>query len=319
MTAPDRLATFVRDITGWHGEVALYRLDPPMTDHDTDYGDRPNVRPPPSGRLVTEIVDGMGEADYHGHASLSSSGARALLRSPAKFHHERLHGRPGKRVFDFGHAAHGLVLGVGEPLVLVDADDWRTAAAKAARDAAYAAGSVPLLLREYSVVEAMAARIRAHPVASRLFEQGVAERSFFWTDEATGVECRARTDWLRVTESGVVVVDYKTCTDASPRGFGKSVAEWGYHQQDAWYRDAVAACMSIDAPFVFVAQEKTPPYLVGCYQLDDEAVEAGWVANRAARRLFRACTETGVWPGYSDQIETIGLPRWAVNTYTEDM
>lgn len=40
MTAPDRLATFVRDITGWPGEVALYRLDPPMTDHGTYYGDR---------------------------------------------------------------------------------------------------------------------------------------------------------------------------------------------------------------------------------------------------------------------------------------
>jgi PDDEXK-like domain of unknown function (DUF3799) len=270
---------------------------------------------------VTRIVHDLDELTYHADPALSSSGARAILRSPAKFDHDRTHGRPERRVFDFGHAAHGLVLGVGQPVVLVDAADWRSKASQTARDEAYAAGSVPLLLREYAVVQAMAAGIRAHPVASRLLSgEGRPEVSMFWRDESTGVDCRARADWLRYPPDGTpVIVDYKTAVDASPRGFARSAAEHGYHQQDAWYRSGVGACMSIDAPFVFVAQEKTAPYLVACYQLDDEAVTAGARRNRAALELFAECTATGVWPGHSETIETIGLPRWAVNTYTEDM
>ena len=40
------------------------------------------------------------------------------------------------------------------------------------------------------------------------------------------------------------------------------------------------------------------------------AVEEGRRANREAIDLYARCMETGVWPGYSDDIVTIGLPAW---------
>jgi hypothetical protein len=34
-----------------------------------------------------------------------------------------------------------------------------------------------------------------------------------------------------------------------------------------------------------------------------------------ARKTFKACTETGRWPGYTDDIALLGLPSWVEREY----
>jgi hypothetical protein len=120
--------------------------------------------------------------------SLSSGGARKLLppSCPALFRHWATNGQPPKAAFDFGHAAHLLVLGAGPPLAVVDADDWRTKNARAERDAAYRDGAVPILRADHDIVQAIATAIRAHPIARALFTPGAGEpeQSLFWVDDA---------------------------------------------------------------------------------------------------------------------------------------
>ena len=68
-----------------------------------------------------------------------------------------------------------------------------------------------------------------------------------------------------------------------------------------------------DPAFVFIFQEKNPPYLVNVVQLDDEAMEAGRQRMRIACEMFHGCTETGIWPGYCDynqDPDVISLPPW---------
>jgi hypothetical protein len=60
-----------------------------------------------------------------------------------------------------------------------------------------------------------------------------------------------------------------------------------------------------------VVQEKTAPYLVTVIELDVLAVREGDALNRRALEVYADCTRTGMWPGYTDAIELIGLPRWA--------
>ena len=273
--------------------------------------------------MTARLVPDLPDVDYHASPALSSSGARAILRSPARFAYEREHGRPDTKAFDEGHAAHALVLGVGAPLFTPCDEtgepytEWRSADAKRQVTEARAAGCTPLKADQVAMVTAMAARLREHPVAAALLATpGHPEVSGFWTDERTGVACRVRYDWLRRTPDGWVAVDYKSTDDASPEAFARSAAKYGYHQQDPWYRDAAPLLGLGDLPFVFVAQEKKPPYLVACYELDDAAVAAGRRRNRAALELFAECTATGVWPGYDPGITTLRLPAWAVRDYT---
>lgn len=288
--------------------------------------------PAPDPVVITEpgVYEDLDEIAYHadpvpGVGSLSNSGAKRLLPPsvPAIFKWERDHGRPDKRAFDFGHAAHKEVLGVGAQIVAVDATDWRTKIAKEAAIQIRADGGVPLLAHEVDQVRAMAAVLRQHPIASKLLapQEGTPEASLFWRDEPTGVMLRSRLDFLPHprADGRLIVVDYKSTVNANPVSFGKFAADYGYFMQDPFYRSGIRALgIADDVAFVFVAQEKTPPYLISVLELDAEAVRLGEQQMRKAIEIFRDCSETDLWPGYTDDVELVSLPPWFVRRLEEE-
>jgi hypothetical protein len=273
---------------------------------------------------VPSVVDGMPADEYHRHPALSSSGARRLLPPgcPALFRYEQDHPPARRDEFDFGHAAHQRVLGAGPELVLVEAADWRTKAAKEARDAAHAEGKVPLLPEAYQQVHDMAEAIAAHPLAGALFAPGSGEpeRSLFWTDRQSGVDRRARLDWQpHATAGRMLVPDYKTSVTVDEDELRRAIHRYGYHQQAAWYLDGIAALgLADEARFLFVFQLKTPPYLVRVVEPDELALRIGRDLNRQAIDLYAECERTGRWPGYDD-VTLISLPGWVENAYLQEM
>lgn len=277
---------------------------------------------------ITEpgVYDGIPADDYHAHPALSSSGARKLLppSCPALFKYEQDNPPAPKDEFDFGHAAHLMVLGAGPELVTVDADNWRTKKAQDAAKAAHARGAVPLLPAQYERVQAMAKALREHDTARALFAPGTGlpEQSLFWTDRRTGVQLRARLDWLRHPGAGrLIVPDYKTARAVDPEAISKAVNDHGYFMQAAWYLAAVQALglAGEDAVFVFVFQQKTAPYLVTLAELDVNALKIGRALNRRAIDLFKTCVETGRWPSYSDDVITTPLPAYAESRLLEEI
>lgn len=262
---------------------------------------------------VDDVYDDISDQDYHADPdSLSSSGARTLLWStPAKYLEERQTPPNPKPEYDFGHAAHKFVLGKGADIVTVDADSWRTDKAKAMREDAWREGKIPLLAKDVEKARVMADRVRSHPVVAKLLAKGDAEVTGYWRDPATGVRLRWRADWLCPGQTRLVIVDYKTTKDASVRGFHKSVADYHYHQQDAWYRDGVIANGLCDDPlFVFIAQEKTPPFLATVHECRPHQLERGRALNRMAIDLYAQCRVTNVWPGYPEDVHPVNFPTW---------
>jgi len=259
---------------------------------------------------VYELTDD----EYFGPAlastTLSSTGVRELLACPAKFRYRQQHVQPDTRAFDVGHAAHQLVLGAGPELVRIEADKWLSNAVKAEVAAVRERGAVPLRPSDWDTVHAMAAAVQEHRLAPRLFVQGAPERTLIWRDETTGVPCRAKVDYLG--DDGIV--DYKTTDSASPESLRKSVYNFGYYIQAAFYLRGfrrLDATGQRRAPyFVFVAQEKDPPYLVTVFQLTDEALAYGDRKCAEALEKYRDCVAADVWPGYSTGIEDIALPAW---------
>lgn len=252
--------------------------------------------------------------------SLSASGAKKLMppSCPALFKAWRDGGTEHKDVFDFGRAAHQRVLGVGDPVVVVDADDWRGKAAREARDEARAAGATPILAKDDAVIEEMAAALRSHPMAAALLDpdQGKAEQALVWQDRESGVWCRALVDFLRHPVDGqrLVVPDYKTAVAVDPDSISKALWSYGYYGQAGWYAEGAQALGLSDGPpaFVLICQMKTPPYLVVCAQVHPDTVGWGHARNRKARDLYARCTERDVWPGYADdRVISVSLPTYA--------
>jgi len=269
-----------------------------------------------SGPYAPGVHD-IPEADYFGASyALSCSGAKLLLppSCPARFFYRQDHAEY-KDVWDFGSGAHHEVLGTGPEIVECKYDDWRKKAAQEEQAAARDLGKIPLLTKDVLKVRMMAQAIREHPIAGFLFDpyDGLPEQSLFWEHERTGIPLRARLDWLPEMKSGrPIIADYKTADSAEPAKFAKAVADYSYHQQHAWYADGLAALYGALPSFIFVVQEKTPPYLVSVVELEPEAVRIGRARNERAIDIYRHCVKTGDWPGYTDtEPAPIMLPAWA--------
>lgn len=277
---------------------------------------------PAEDGLYTTVVEDAYHADL---GSLSVSGAKLLLppSCPAKFREQMDNGRKPKKVWDFGHVAHHLVLGKGAEFAVLDpavhglkADGkpsekpTATAMWKAAELDARDRGRTPISAADFAKAEAMAAKALAHPVAGPIFAEGTAEVSLYHTDPETGVRLRCRCDWI---EPNGDIDDYKTSVTANPAELVRKWWALGYFMQAAWYIDLAVAVGAAENPrFRFIAQEKEPPYLVTVVQYDQEAIDEGRRLNRLAIRAYADCMESGVWPGYSDETVTISLPGWAL-------
>lgn len=260
------------------------------------------------------LVHDMTDADYHADpiegGSLSSTFARLLTKHvPAKaieLHRDR---KPTKAM-NLGKAAHAHALGAG-PELIVWQHDGRTRDGKAER-AAYAdqIGAevvVAVTEAERDQITGMATALRANAHVAAVLNDADAEVSGFCQEN--GVWLRARYDLLDTSRPH----DYKSCQDASRRGFQKAMANYGYHQQAEFYGRVLKALdhPAADTPMRFICQETEPPYLVQIHTPDEEALDIARELNDRAIRIYAESNATGTWAGYSELIaEPTCLPAY---------
>lgn len=251
----------------------------------------------------------MPDSEYHSRPELSSTGARLILDSPAKFKYWQ--GRENNsHAFDVGKAVHARVLGVGAQAVAYPDDVLAsngaasTKAAKEWAEAARADDLIPMKASDMRPIAGMSEALLAHSEARTILEAASGREVSIFAD-VDGVPSRARYDILGEDNGG----DVKTAVDASPDGFNRAVAAHGLHVQEAWYRDVRRAETGTElAGFKFLVVEKTAPYLVGVYDLDIVWRDIGRERAKEAREKWLRATETGVWPGYESQ--TLSCPQF---------
>lgn len=165
-------------------------------------------------------------------------------------------------------------------------------------------------MEDKETIEGMIRAVRSQPIASEMLRDGEPEATLIWDDEATGLRCKARADYL-IRDAGVVI-DVKTTDDARAESFKKSVANYRYHVQSAHYLEGLIATLKAPAErFVFVAVEKEPPFNTAIFMLDAKALTKGQDLRRADMALLAACVDTGIYPGYDESIQLLSLPPWA--------
>lgn len=260
-------------------------------------------------------------ADPCQEPSLSSSIAKILcLSSPmhARMMHPRLNPQAVPEEaerFDVGEAAHAVLLEGAAAVQVIDAKDWRTNAAKDARDAARLAGKIPLLPHAWKDVEAMAIAARRQLLdhtdgGQEMFRDGKPEQTLVWL-EADGTWCRARLDWLRFSAPGAAVDDYKTTGgSANPEAWTRTMFGLGFDIQVAWYRRGVRAVFEQDSSFRFAVQETTPPYALSVVGLGPDALMLAEKKVLYALEAWRECLRTKTWPGFPHNTCWASLPAW---------
>lgn len=260
----------------------------------------------------------MPAEQYHGIHAMSAGGLKRMKRSPAHFYGLQLDpnrppaGDPTPALVN-GTLVHCCIFELDQVaaryVVRPDGIDYRTKDGRAWRDA-QTLEVVDAV--QMAAAQAQAAAVRALPDVAALLADGYGESSAFWIDRETGELCKCRPDWVSPAGDGVILVDGKTCQDASPDGFGRAIWNFDYHLQAAWYSDGFEAATGQHVHgFVFAAVESAWPHAAAPYMLGDDVLDAARRENRRLLNRYAECNRTGVWPGYSPGVQIINLPSWA--------
>jgi exodeoxyribonuclease VIII len=256
----------------------------------------------------------MTNAEYHQLPSISKSGLDLIHRAPALYRYRRANPTPQTPSMRWGTLVHTAILEpetMEERHIIAPAVDRRTKHGKEAWEEfqATAEGREVITADESFALESIRAMAHGDPVAGPILAKiAHVERSIFWQDADTGLECRCRPD--AILDNGYIL-DVKTTTDASADSFSRSIAQWRYHVQAAFYSDGYESEFG-EPPrgFAFLAIEKEPPYLCAVYLMDFKAVLRGRSEYQADLRTLRQCIDTDTWPGLSDKPSRIDLPKW---------
>lgn len=258
--------------------------------------------------------------DYHAGPGISASGLKLIAeRSPLHYWSAYLDPKREPRkttpAMILGTAIHAAVLEpdtFGERFYPAPDVDRRTKEGKMLYETAFgiAAEQNATLISAADFEAALKIQnsCRQHPLAQAIFDEGAAEQSVFWIDPETEVLCKCRPDWLMPG----AILDVKSAEDASEEKFKTSAYNYRYHLQAAFYMDGMAAAWGeMPEAFMFLAHEKTAPWASAYYFADGEMIDAGRAEYRKALRLYADCLSSDKWPGYSQQLQPLGLPRWA--------
>jgi exodeoxyribonuclease VIII len=161
---------------------------------------------------------------------------------------------------------------------------------------------------EYVTIKGMRDSVHAHPAVKRVLDNARTEVSLFASGE-DGVLRKARVDAL--PEGGNVIVDIKSCQSADPDMMAKSVASYRYDVQAAYYLDLCQLLGLDKTEFLFVCVEKTPPFAVAVYALDQDAIAWGRKQYQRDLAAVKHCMAEDHWPSFTQDITTLGLPSWA--------
>lgn len=252
------------------------------------------------------------DAEYRKEQGMSQSMLKEFAKSPA--HYLKAMGKffeptPSQVL---GLAIHCKLLEPGQfeqLFVLAPKVDKRTKEGRAMWEEFGKAntGKVFLSFDQIEHIENACLAIGQHKEALELLNKSRKETSVF--NELQGVKAKARIDLLN---PGFFVADLKTTNDASYETFSKSVFNYGYHFQAAYYLDMVG----IKGPFFLICVETDAPYNVAVYELDKDVVERGrfeYISALAKYKKWHSIPFENRWNGYDPIIRTIQLPNWLLN------
>ena len=250
---------------------------------------------------------------YRAFLALNQSAAKHLLKSPA--HYQAYINTPHEetKALRFGTFVHAAVL---EPHTLDDLYatapdcDKRTKEGKALwSEFATANAGKTILDAEESATGHLVASFARQALKSQgvVFEQTEA----MYQVDYNGVPLKAAIDGV----CGDYLWDIKTTDDASPAGMLKSIRAYRYNLQAYWYRlvyEIATGKRPLGFRFLFV--EKEPPFACAICEIGPELMSYAISDFERAVTLYKECTESGIWPAYSNDVQVIDIKAASVAT-----
>ena len=154
-----------------------------------------------------------------------------------------------------------------------------------------------ITLKDYNIISKMSSVILKDNVASDLLSNGEAEKIICWENKEFDVKCKGMLDYYtkyEIMDTKVTrIVDLKTTSTASSKGFLDTIRKYKYHKQAAYYMDAVKA-----DHFYIIAIEKYPPYGMNIFEISGELLQEGRDLYRKELDIYASCLHNKRFPDY---------------------
>lgn len=258
----------------------------------------------------------------HLNLGISQSALKVLHRSPRDYWWCYIEGHKAaeSEAMRLGTAMHCAVLEPrrwDELIAVAPKCDRRTTAGKAAYAAwePTAQGKTIVSAADAAQIMAGAEQVLTHPIVADLLRGAEIEKEISWTDRATGVKCRGRPD--AIGADGRVLFELKKIApkpgDTLESCFQRQVQSMRYDVQLAFYRDGLAEMGRPVEAAIWCVVEENDPYLVALYAQEPSDIEGARFAYRHDLELFKACCQSGKWPGLEQRIKTLRMAKWAAD------
>lgn len=254
---------------------------------------------------------GMLDADYRNAKGLSKSMLTHFLKSPAHYIAALQEKEEPTKAMVFGTAFHAEMLmpNPSEHYAVKLKMDGRTKEGKAYNEQfeIQNAGKAVIDVVEEASIKGMRDAVWNHPFARQLMEnRGLNEFSIFATYNEGEVPVTLKGRFDAFNPDTGIIIDLKSCEDASPEGFRKACRNFRYDLQYMQYFWLASQLYNVKE-FYFIAVEKSPPYAVGVYRLGDATkkfVHAEW---NLLIQNFAFCETKGQFPAYSDECVALDI------------
>ena len=262
----------------------------------------------------------MTEQEYRKHPAISRSELFKISESPEKFKYYQEHPEEPTPALVFGQLFHAMALTpetVWEQFAVMPNVDRRTKVGKEewALFETDNQGKDIITANDFEQIKAMYDALYSTPYVAKLLS-GTKELSFFMEDESTGVMMKCRPDCLTDIGDTHILIDYKSCTDATSEQFMKDAIKLMYDLQMAYYKDILDKQRGCEHTVLFIAQEKTAPYLVNVLEANEYFIKSGRDMYRTYLDMYAECEKSGNWYGLvNGGINTLGLPSWLQKQY----
>ena len=271
-------------------------------------------------------MESISNKEYRQKEGISASDLKKMVKSMATWKYEKDHPEESdSEALQFGRAYHKLML---EPddfdneFIVSPKFDRRTKEGKVAYEnfIVLAEGKDVINEETYQKLLEMQKALYATPFV-KLLIKGEHEKSFFWKDKDTGVKCKCRPDSFGQIKEQYVCIDLKTTTNAETQAFMRDSMKYGYDIQAAHYCEGLESVYKKPFKFIFIAQEKTAPYLVNVLEADEYFMKNGSDIRKMLLEKYKECKEKDKWPGYMDEnskINSLSVPQWIANSLDLD-
>ena len=247
----------------------------------------------------------MNDKDYSALPGIRRSDLWKMNRSPLHFRHFMIEPEEQTPALVFGSAAHAAVLegwdSFDKDFAVSPNVDRRTKEGKQKYfEFVESIGSRTLIsTEEFTKISFMNYAFwndsRVKELLSNPYETEV---PFQWIDGKTGEPCKCKADIVTTVDGMPVVIDYKTTMAADLKSFRSSARKFGYDFQAGFYTEGIDLSTLEKHGFIFIVQEKEPPYAVGIYQCSESFLIQGKRKFHDLLTQYHECRMRDEWPGY---------------------